>query len=214
MSWKRIAVYAAGLVILCFGVVLNTKTGLGVACMNTVPYSLSEINGITLGTATFFFYCFLIILEFLLNRKASLRTVLQLPFSFGFSLLVDFFDRKVLTFEAGSTGEAYGLLLAAIVLVALGTTMVVSMRIVPAAPDGFVQALADRRKWTFGKAKTLMDGIFVCTTCIYSLATVHKIVGVGIGTLIALLLTGNLCRAWNRMLGNVLETVQNNPGKQ
>lgn len=37
----RIPVYLSGMVLLCFGIVLNTKTGLGVAAINSVPYCVS-----------------------------------------------------------------------------------------------------------------------------------------------------------------------------
>lgn len=48
----RIPVYLSGMVLLCFGIVLNTKTGLGVAAINSVPYRVSQLTGLTLGTCT------------------------------------------------------------------------------------------------------------------------------------------------------------------
>ena len=72
----RLPVYLAGMVILCFGIVLNTKTGMGVAAINSVPYSVSRITGLTLGTCTFILYFIFIIAQLIIRRSFSLKIIL------------------------------------------------------------------------------------------------------------------------------------------
>ena len=75
----RIPVYLSGMVLLCFGIVLNTKTGLGVAAINSVPYCVSQLTGLTLGTCTIILYFLFILVEMLLRKKLELKIILQLP---------------------------------------------------------------------------------------------------------------------------------------
>ena len=47
----RGTVYAAGLLILAMGIILNTKTGLGVSPIVSVPYVVAQIMGCLLYTS-------------------------------------------------------------------------------------------------------------------------------------------------------------------
>ena len=145
ISLKRIGIYFLGLVILCLGVVLNTKTNLGVAAINGIPYVLANTTSISLGTAVLMMYCLFIGIQWFIKKRIDLMTLLQLPISYFFGRMVDVVNLYVLQFEAGSFIEGIVMLAAAIALVALGTTLVVTMNLVPNAPDGLVQTIALRR---------------------------------------------------------------------
>lgn len=51
---KRLGLYFLGILILGFGIVLNTKTGLGVAAINSVPFGISEMTNLSLGQQLFY----------------------------------------------------------------------------------------------------------------------------------------------------------------
>ena len=168
ISLKRIGIYFLGLVILCLGVVLNTKTNLGVAAINGIPYVLANTTSISLGTAVLMMYCLFIAVQWLVKKRIDLLTLLQLPISYLFGRMVDVINLYVLQFEAGSFIEGIVMLAAAIILVALGTTLVVSMNLVPNAPDGLVQTIAGRWNQSFGKVKLIFDGCCLCIAAIIS----------------------------------------------
>ncbi len=196
---KRICLYIVGLLILCLGVVLNTKTNLGVAAINVTPFVLSKTTSITLGNAVFIMYCVFIICECVLNRKIDILTILQLPISLLFGKLVDLFN-TLLNFEANNFFVGIIMLLIAITLVALGTTLVISQNLVPNAPDGFVNAIGAKMNKPFGYVKLRFDIICVCIAFIISLVLSGKIIGIGIGTIISMLLTGNMCSYFKKIL--------------
>ncbi len=196
---KRICLYIVGLLILCLGVVLNTKTNLGVAAINVTPFVLSKTTSITLGNAVFIMYCVFIICECILNRKIDILTILQLPISLLFGKLVDLFN-TLLNFEANNFFVGIIMLLIAITLVALGTTLVISQNLVPNAPDGFVNAIGAKINKSFGYVKLRFDIICVCIAFIISLVLSGKIIGIGIGTIISMLLTGNMCSYFKKIL--------------
>ena len=198
--FKRFIIYALGLMILCFGVVLNTKTNLGVAAINVIPYVFANTTNITLGTAVFILYCILIILQCLIKQKIELLVILQLPVSLLFGRMVDFINIKILNFSAGSWIEGVIMLIIAINLVAIGTTFVVEQRLVPNAPDGFVQALADKIGWIFGKTKVCFDVLFVGLAAGLSMFLAGSIIGIGIGTLASMIFTGLLCAKYRQII--------------
>lgn len=197
---RRFCLYIIGLIILCFGVVLNTKTNLGVAAVNVIPFVLANTTSISLGTAVFVLYCILIILQCLIKKKIELLVILQLPVSLLFGRMVDFINIDILKFSANSFIEGIIMLIIAINLVAIGTTFVVEQRIVPNAPDGFVQALADRINWNFGKAKVCFDVIFVAIGTIISFVLAKTIIGIGIGTVASMIFTGLLCQKYKKWI--------------
>ena len=193
ISLKRIGIYFLGLVILCLGVVLNTKTNLGVAAINGIPYVLANTTSISLGTAVLMMYCLFIAVQWLVKKRIDLLTLLQLPISYLFGRMVDVINLYVLQFEAGSFIEGIVMLAAAIILVALGTTLVVSMNLVPNAPDGLVQTIAGRWNQSFGKVKLIFDGCCLCIAAIISWLLLGNIIGLGFGTVCSMALTGPLC---------------------
>ena len=193
ISLKRIGIYFLGLVILCLGVVLNTKTNLGVAAINGIPYVLANTTSISLGTAVLMMYCLFIAVQWLVKKRIDLLTLLQLPISYLFGRMVDVINLYVLQFEACSFIEGIVMLAAAIILVALGTTLVVSMNLVPNAPDGLVQTIAGRWNQSFGKVKLIFDGCCLCIAAIISWLMLGNIIGLGFGTVCSMALTGPLC---------------------
>lgn len=51
-------IYFIGLIVLALGIVLNTKTLLGVSPIISIPYNICHIWHLNLGAITFVFYCF------------------------------------------------------------------------------------------------------------------------------------------------------------
>ena len=100
--------------------------------------------------------------------------------------------------------DGFAMLLVATALVGLGITLVVSQRLVPVAPDGCVQTIADVAGWEFGRAKYTFDAAFLLLTLGYGMLRVGWPVGIGLGTLAAVCLTGGSCSLWRRLIGRYL----------
>lgn len=192
----RLLTCAAGFVILCFGIVLNTKTGLGVAPINSVPFFVSEVTPLTLGTVTMIMYLVMIALECLLVRKVRLTFLLQLPVSVLFGQLVDIFNNWM-DFRAENLGFAFLYLFIAIVCTALGIDLVVGMNLVANAPDAFVAVLSEVSGRSFGFTKNIFDLTMAGITIVFSLALEGQLIGIGVGTIVTALLCGRFA-AWFR----------------
>ena len=201
---NRVLIYFLGLIILCVGVVLNTKTNLGVAAINAIPYVVSKSTSFSLGSCVFVLYLVFVAMQFLINKKVDFLTVLQLPVSLLFGRMVDIVNIHILKFEAQSIFSGLAMLIIAILLVSLGTTLVVSQNLVPNAPDGMVNALGNLFDKPFGYIKVRFDIICVGLALIVSYLMTGRIVGIGSGTLVSMLMTGNVCSFFKKLLNNNL----------
>lgn len=63
----RYSFYMVGLLILALGLTLNTKAGLGVSPIISVPYSLSLIFGFNFGNMTLVFYCVFVLIQIIIH---------------------------------------------------------------------------------------------------------------------------------------------------
>lgn len=201
---NRVLIYFLGLIILCVGVVLNTKTNLGVAAINAIPYVVSKSTSFSLGSCVFVLYLVFVAMQFLINKKVDFLTVLQLPVSLLFGRMVDIVNIHILKFEAQSIFSGLAMLIIAILLVSLGTTLVVSQNLIPNAPDGMVNALGNLFDKPFGYIKVRFDIICVGLALIVSYLMTGRIVGIGLGTLVSMLMTGNVCSFFKKLLNNNL----------
>lgn len=139
---RRLVVYLARIVVLCMGVVLNTKTGLGTSAMSTISFAMQRIEGISLGTASVVIYSIFVVIQLVLARRIDAKVLVQIPVSLLFGVGIDFFDMVVFPGQAQGMLDGIPMLFSAIVLTALGVTLVVSANLVPVATDGLVKALS------------------------------------------------------------------------
>ncbi|MCI8625326.1 MAG: hypothetical protein HFI40_03455 [Lachnospiraceae bacterium] len=197
----RFIVYLAGLAVLSLGVVLNTKTGLGVSAINSIPYAAAELTGLSLGMTTAILYMICVGIEsIMMGKNWNVKILLQVPFSILFGIYVNVFNEWI-TYQAEGIVLKILLLAVAIVLTGLGAFLSVSMDIVPNAPDGLAQMMGEKLKKGFGFGKCVLDIVCVVLTCILCLAVRGNLIGIGIGTVASALLIGQVIR----ICGNVLK---------
>lgn len=203
---KRFLVYVIGVLTLGLGIILNTKTGLGVAAINSLPYALSNMSQLTLGNWTTLMYIVFIIIQLIIYRKIDLKVIMQIPFSYIMGAILDFYDRFI-TYTPSSLIYAITLLILAIVITALGAYLVVSMELVPNPADGLVNALSYLTKQEFGKVKLYFDWLMIAITCSLTLLISHQIIGIGIGTIISAFGIGRVIMFYNRILNKKLKNI-------
>ena len=103
----RMIFYITGLLILALGIILNTKSGLGVSPIISVAYSFATIWNLNFGNTTFVLYAIFVIIEIILHILMSKRQntgiekslaltlgkdLLQLPLSLVFTRFMNLFS--------------------------------------------------------------------------------------------------------------------------
>ena len=204
----RILVYVVGMFILALGLTLNTKANLGVSPIISVPYSISQITGLNFGDLTFVVYAIFVVVQIIIhirlkNHKRIVSDILQLPLSLIFTRLLNIFSTYIPT--AQNLGIRFIILTFAIICTGIGAAMSLSMQIVPNPGDGIVQALAERFDKSVGIAKNLFDCLNLSITLCISLFIAHQIVGVGIGTVIAVVGVGRVIALFHHIFESKIE---------
>ena len=200
-KFYRGMIYCIGLVILALGIILNTKTGLGVSPIISIPYSISKIWNINLGNATMCIYILCVAGQAALRGKEFRAfDLLQVPMSIIFSRIINIFN-DMIVINCDNLIMNLLLLAVAIMLTGIGAYITVQMKIVPNAADGFTQALAERTKKGLGLAKNITDISSVIITIIIGLVCAGKVVGIGIGTLVAVIGVGRVIALTNMLFG-------------
>ena len=195
----RIASYVVGLNILAAGIVLNTRSGLGVAAFTSSAYAFSNICSLSLGMATAIVYLVLVALELVLLRRLEPAVLLQIPFSFAFGFVTDIYDALFPAWELSLVGQL-GLLMVAILCTAVGVTLSVRARFVVAPPDGTVQTISRVSGRDYGLVKNVFDLTMIGVTLAMCLGTGSPLYGLGIGTVISALLNGRIIRLFEGVL--------------
>ena len=185
----RLLIYAAGLIILACGITMNTKTGMGVSPIISVPYSISEIWGLNFGNMTFIVYTIFVIIQSALMRRITLDLILQLPLSLVFTRFLNLFD--MILPESGSyIWEKLLMLAVAISLTGIGIIMSVRTDFVPNPGDGIVNEIAVVIKKSMGFTKNCFDLLNLCISCSVGMIFAGHLIGIGLGTVLTMLLTG------------------------
>ena len=185
----RLLIYAAGLIILACGITMNTKTGMGVSPIISVPYSISEIWGLNFGNMTFIVYTIFVIIQAVLMHRITLDLILQLPLSLVFTRFLNLFD--MILPESGSyIWEKLLMLAVAISLTGIGIIMSVRTDFVPNPGDGIVNEIAVVIKKSMGFTKNCFDLLNLCISCSVGMIFAGHLIGIGLGTVLTMLLTG------------------------
>ena len=185
----RLLIYAAGLIILACGITMNTKTGMGVSPIISVPYSISEIWGLNFGIMTFIVYTIFVIIQAVLMHRITLNLILQLPLSLVFTRFLNLFD--MILPESGSyIWEKLLMLAVAISLTGIGIIMSVRTDFVPNPGDGIVNEIAVVIKKSMGFTKNCFDLLNLCISCSVGMIFAGHFIGIGLGTVLTMLLTG------------------------
>lgn len=187
---KRSIIYTIGILVLALGIVLNTRTGLGVAAVASFAYAINQMTGLSLGTASMIIYLILVVAQIALVKKADLKILLQIPFSIIFGWILDFYN-AVISIHTSSLVSSFILLFIAIFCTASGVYLAIKSNMILNPVDGVVKTISDVFKLPFGKVKISFDFSFVMMTVIVSYLYTGSIIGIGIGTVFAVLLMGN-----------------------
>ena len=215
----RALVYILGLLVLAMGLTLNTKAGLGVSPIISISYAVSEISGHNFGNTTLALYAFFVLTEMILHAirikrqkkhsneilKHAEKTDAKLIFlmSIVFTRFLNLFSAMVPDIQAEGKNAAvlFGIrllvLALALILTGIGAALSLNMRIVPNPGDGIVQAIADCIHKSIGFTKNCVDVTCVTITVIISLVGSGKLHGIGIGTIIAMVVVGRIIAVFN-----------------
>lgn len=206
---SRWTIYLAADQLLALDIILNTRTGLGVAAFSSVFYAMAKIAGFTLGTCSMMLCVVLIAIQIFLLKKVTLQIVCEIPFSLLFILLAGFCDAIVPQLTL-TMPEAYLLLAVALLCSTLGVYFSVNCRIVVTPPDAIVRTISD----VFALATNGFDLSMILISVALCLALGRPFYGVGPGTLVSVLAMGRIIALWAHLFQPKMDVFRRNAAPQ
>ena len=202
---NRLLSYGLGIVILALGITLNTKTGLGVSALVSIAYTVANAWNLNFALMTFLLYTCFALIEVGLKwgflpplRKVIWKDLLQIPFSLAFSLLLNVFGGIIPVAE--HVGAQIVMLVLAIVCTGIGAAMIVDMHLIPNPADGLARVLGEKCGKNMGFGKNLFDFSAIVISIVIGMIGAGHIVGIGIGTVVAMICTGRVIAVFNHFL--------------
>lgn len=201
--------YVLGLLTLALGIILNTKSGLGVSPIISVSYSISTILSVNFGNMTFVLYTVFVIIEIVIHTAlknkqkkelfvALLKDFLQLPLSLVFTRFMNLFSAWIPAPSHGIVSQLL-VLFAGIICTGIGAAISLDMRIIPNPGDGIVQAIADCIHKPVGFTKNCFDLLNICISISVGLIFAHKLIGIGVGTVLSVIGVGRVIALFNHI---------------
>ena len=193
--------YCLGLLILAFGISLNTKTNLGVSPLISVSYSVAYICEANFGNMTFLWYGVFVLVQVVCHvctkrYREIIIDILQIPLSMVFTRFLNIFA-VVLPDMTGSLVPRFLALILVIVCTGAGIGLTINARLILNPGDGIVQALADCSGKKVSTVKNILDATCVVITIVLSLVFAGEIVGIGLGTIVAVIGVGRVVAVYN-----------------
>ena len=192
----RLLFYLLGQIILAAGLTLSTKVHLGVSPILSIAYCASELTGCTIGDASLIVYIACIVAEVILHFRQEID---RSPVSFLFTRLMDLLSHHIPDYS-GSLLYRIPLLFLAILFVGTGAAMTLDMRIIANPADGIVQVISDVSGLQLGLTKNIVDITCVAFTVAVSFIVARRIIGIHIGTVLAMLGTGRVIALFNKLM--------------
>lgn len=196
---NRIILYIIGLFLLAVGIILNTKTGLGVSPIVSVAYCISGIFDIDFGNVTLINYIIFVIIQLVLRyKKIQLKDLLQIPLSLIFSRILIILNTIIVIPEAAIS--KYLILMLAVILTGIGATLSIQTKLVPNPPDGLVEAISEMTGYKLGFVKKIFDLVNLIITMGISILFNGSFFGIGIGTVVSMVGVGQVINWFDNLM--------------
>lgn len=200
----RLALYLAGVVLLGLGIVFCVKCEMGVSPLNSIPFVLSTLMPLSLGTISIFFYLANISIQLLLSgRTRNVAAFLQLPVALLLGLVIDFWNGFLPS--AAGIAARIAFLGASLFFTAFGIMLIVTAHMPPDPPTGTIQAISRILGKNMGSVKVIYDSSCVIIAQLISLCAAKKLTGFGIATLASAFLVGRLLAIFQASIGEQLK---------
>lgn len=202
---RRIFQYIAGLICMAIGLVLLKRTYWGVSPITAVPDAVASFTPLTLGNATILLHVLCVILQVLVQRRITLKSMLTLCVGVPFGYLVDFFMwlwdpyhlalwEKILALVVGIAIQGFGVALIS------GCDMMLP------APDEFNNVVSRVYNKKLANVKMIADGIYVAIAIVINFISVRSLASVGISSVVSVLLTGRFVGLSYKLLPGIRMT--------
>ena len=196
---KRTILLCIALGVMALGVALSIKADLGTSPISSVPYVVSLISAMSVGTATILVNAILLVGEILIMRRQFQPIqLLQLAVVTLFGWLIDL----CLWGLDGLTYADYWLIcIAGIIVLGIGVSLEVTANLIPLPGEGLILSICTVLPIKFGNMKVITDVSLVVAAVLLSFIFLADLYGVREGTIAAAICVGLVSKMVIRLIG-------------
>ena len=198
LVWRG-GLYLSGMMTIALGITFSTKSNLGISPMTSAQYALANCLDAPFSTTVFCVYMVMVVAQMAIRgRGCGWKYLLQIPSSMVFTTFLSWFETLV---NVPCTLFWQRLLVSVLgsVLVGIGFAVMVDMQIIPNPPDGLIFEVSEATKKDLGFWKNVFDFTFVVIAGIIDLLSDGKLISIGVGTVLAMIITGRVVALTNRL---------------
>ena len=206
---SRIFAYIAGLLLLALGIAASVRSNLGSSPVASVPYMFNLTTGVELGTTTFLWQSFLVLLQFIiLRRDFKPWILLQLITGFIFGYFNSFALWILSLFPLPQSIVMRGLCTCAgFVVGGFGVWLYSSADVINMPSEGIVMVIAQKLGKPFHIIKIAFDVTSVVIAGSCCLIFIHSLGSVGLGTVIISIMLGTMVGLYTKWWGKKLQDI-------
>ena len=185
---RRILQYICGLVCMAIGLVLLKRTNWGVSPITAVPDAVANITPLTLGNATILLHLLCVVLQIVVQKRVTLKSVLTMCVGVPFGYLVDFF---------------MWLWSPELVVWQKCVALISGCDLMLPAPDELNNVISRIHHKKLSNVKMCADAVYVVIAIVINLISTHSLASVGISSIASVLLTGRFVGLSYRLLPKI-----------
>lgn len=183
-----------------FAVALSVYAGLGISPVSSFPYAISLVFPfLTLGTWTYLFQGVLVCSLMVLRRRFVPSYLFSFVVGFVFGNLLDVFGAWLPCLPDGMGWRILYFVLSCFII-AFGIALSNRCRLPIIPTDLFPRDLAEILRLPYPRVKTTYDLICVGFSALLTVGVLHRLQGIGVGTVITALICGRLAGAFGNLV--------------
>lgn len=200
----RYLIFVTGLFLMGMAISLTAKSNLGTTPIFSVPYLISLITPLSIGTLIFFLTLSFILLEFIIMKgRFSKEQYMQLLLAPLFGLFV---DTGMYVFRFVNPSDYFSkvvVLVIACFLLAFGIYIQIIANVIINPAEGLVKIISEKSGMKFGNVKILFDSTLLLIAVIISLSAFGKVISVREGTFVVAIATGSITKLYMSVFKNL-----------
>lgn len=192
--------YIFGLLIMSVGSNLFLKAALGVAPSCTMALTLSYLApSHSYALFNFLMNTTFLIGEILVLRQFGKTQLIQLSLTFVYSLFIEFTSWGLFFVTPHGLFQKVVLSVLACAVLSIGVGFTISSGFAVMPMEGLVKSIAQKRNCSFGTVRVCLEVLFTVISGLASLLLLPGFSSVGIGTVIAAFLSGNITNMFSSL---------------
>lgn len=214
---KEILIYVLGMIVLGLGLSLSTKLNLGTSALVALPFAISHIYNLNFGNVMLANYILFIVIQIILHiimkkNVNIINDISQMIIAFILTRFINVLNAIIPEFSKldnifGHVCFRIFLLLISIILIGVGSALALKTKYPPNPSNGLIKTIANFSKKDVGTIKNMVDITSVLITGIFSYIVCEKTIGIGIGTILAMLLVGRVMYYFNTTIGKRIDAI-------